>query len=277
MRPARRAQLALLLEVAATPTPGNVDRRRDHDDLRFEHFLAGAVGAADGLEAAEAGKPVGQSFERAVAGMAAAQSGGNTQFGGLLLLVPLVRAAADGELGRDGVRAVVEATTVADAVAFCRAFGHVDVAVGAPPDHLADLDVREPEAAAAATERRGVTLAELLAESADIDGVAREWTTGFERSFQAAMLLTDRDGPVPDRAADVYLKLLADEPDPFVAKRHGPATAERASDGARAVLAGDRQAAELDETLIHEGINPGTTADLVAAGLYIALERGVSV
>ena len=37
--PADDAVLALLLEVAGTPKPGNVDRRRDLDDLRFESFL----------------------------------------------------------------------------------------------------------------------------------------------------------------------------------------------------------------------------------------------
>jgi triphosphoribosyl-dephospho-CoA synthase len=277
VRPARRAQLALLLEVAGTPKPGNVDRRRDHEDLRFEHFLGGAVGATAGLEAAEAGEPVGQSFERAVAGMASAQSGGNTQFGALLLLVPLVRAASDGELSRERARAVVESTTVADAVAFCRAFEHVAVAVGDPPEALADLDVRHPESAAAAVERRGLTLSELLGESAAVDGVAREWSTGFERSFEAAERLLERPGPLPDRAADVYLELLAEEPDPFVAKRHGAGTAERTSRGARAVLAGERDVEELAESLADEGVNPGTTADIVAAGLFIALERGVSV
>ncbi|MFC6728106.1 triphosphoribosyl-dephospho-CoA synthase, partial [Natronoarchaeum mannanilyticum] len=56
--PAQNAELALLLEVAGTPKPGNVDRKRDLPDLRFEHFLAGAVGAQDGLRAAGRGDPV---------------------------------------------------------------------------------------------------------------------------------------------------------------------------------------------------------------------------
>ncbi|OYR44892.1 triphosphoribosyl-dephospho-CoA synthase, partial [Halorubrum sp. Eb13] len=48
--PVDDATLALLLEVAGTPKPGNVDRRRDLGDLRFESFLGGAVGAREGLE-----------------------------------------------------------------------------------------------------------------------------------------------------------------------------------------------------------------------------------
>ena len=106
MSPADHAELALLLEVAATPKPGNVDRDHDYPDLRFEHFLAGAVGAAEGLRMANERGPtaplVGEAFERAVAGMSQ-QDGGNTQFGCLLLLVPLVRAAARDDLSPAGV------------------------------------------------------------------------------------------------------------------------------------------------------------------------------
>lgn len=277
MRPAERAQLALLLEVAATPTPGNVDRRRDHDDLRFAHFLAGAMGAGDGLRAAARGEPVGTAFERAVGGMAAAQSAGNTQFGALLLLVPLVRAAGEGELTPAAVSSVVDATTVADATAFCRAFEAVDVGLDDPPPALADVDVRRPGEAAAAVEHRGLTLAELMARSAEVDGVAGEWTTGFERSFGAADRLREADGHLTDRAATVFLELLAEAPDPFVVKRHDVEAAERASAGARAVLDGDRDPDELADSLVRTGVNPGTTADLLAAGLYIALERGATV
>ena len=94
---AENAELALLLEVTSTPKPGNVDRTHDHPDLRFEHFVAGAVGASEGLRMAAAGDPIGTSFERAVRGMAN-QRGGNTQFGALLVVVPLVAAAREGEI-----------------------------------------------------------------------------------------------------------------------------------------------------------------------------------
>ncbi|MGZ7132554.1 MAG: triphosphoribosyl-dephospho-CoA synthase, partial [Halobacteriota archaeon] len=38
------AELAMLLEVSATPKPGNVDRTHDFEDVTYEHFLASAVG-----------------------------------------------------------------------------------------------------------------------------------------------------------------------------------------------------------------------------------------
>jgi triphosphoribosyl-dephospho-CoA synthase len=271
--PAENAQLALLLEVAGTPKPGNVDRERDLPDLRFEHFLAGAVGAGDGLRAAESGAPVGEAFERAVAGMSQ-QEGDNTQFGSLLLLVPLVRAASEGEVTPESASAVVEATTVADAADFYRAFEHVDVLVDDPPEDGPDLDVRRGADAVPAVEERELTLSDVMALSADRDGVAREWTGGFARTFDAAERLGELTGPASDRAAQVFLELLAEEPDTLVETAHDRETAERVRERARATLDDQEDPTALADELVARGVNPGTTADVVAAGVFVALERG---
>ena len=275
------AQLALLLEVAGTPKPGNVDRHRDLDELRFEQFLAGAVGARDGLGRAAEGDAVGAAFEQAVAGMST-QRGGNTQFGCLLLLVPVIKAAANGSLTPAGVRSVVESTTVEDAVDFYRAFEHVDVAVGDPPPEADDLDVRRGSDAAEALRRRGLTLYDIMALSADPDGRigdgnAREWVFGFERTFRAADALLADEGPVGDRTARVFLELLAEQPDTLVATNHGEAVAREVSARAAAVDGDLAAAEELADEFVEKGYNPGTTADITAAALFVALERGLSV
>jgi triphosphoribosyl-dephospho-CoA synthase len=318
--PVDDATLALLAEVAGTPKPGNVDRRRDLPDLRFEAFLGGAVGARAGLErAADAGgpgdrapTPVGEAFDAAVAGMAA-RAGTNTQFGCLLLLVPLVRAAADPEtdLAPGGVDAVCRATTVDDAVAFYRAFERVDVAVDDPPPDATDLDVRRGSGAEPALRDRGATLRDVLALSADPAGDAdrvpdrnaAEWVEGFPRAFRAAEWILTDEGPLTDRAARAFLGLLAAEADTLVASTHGAETAREASAraaatlgagadgtarsgpvgdaaavGAAAVHGADLNAAEsLAEAFVAEGINPGTTADLTCAALFVALRRGAEV
>ncbi|ELY95727.1 triphosphoribosyl-dephospho-CoA protein [Natrialba hulunbeirensis JCM 10989] len=274
--PAQNAHLALLLEVASTPKPGNVDRHRDLADLRFEHFLAGAVGAQRGLEMAADGAAIGPAFERAVAGMAE-QEGDNTQFGALLLLTPLVRAAAT-DLSQPVVESLVEETTVADAAAFYRAFEHVDVHVADPPADMAPLDVRRGSDAIPALEKRGLTLVDVMEQSVPGDDVAREWVTGFERSFAAAEQLADADGPLPDRAATVFLSLLADRPDTLVATRRGEDVAREVTDRAAELAAQDAISTDRDaveafaDELVERGINPGTTADITAAALFIALE-----
>ncbi|MFA1611981.1 triphosphoribosyl-dephospho-CoA synthase [Halobellus rubicundus] len=278
--PAENAQLALLLDVAAAPKPGNVDRDHDHADLRVEHFLAGAVGAAPGLRRAAAGAPVGLAFERAVAGMAR-RAGTNTQFGSLLLLVPLVRAAADGgaedhSLSPDGAADVVAATTVADAADFYRAFEHVEVAVDDPPPGMDALDVRRGADAIPVVRERELTLAEILARS-EGDGNAREWATGFERTFETARAIADGDGPLPGRISRAFVDRLARTEDTLVQTVHGPDVAAAVRERAAEARGDPDAVAELDADLVDAGINPGTTADLVTAATFVALERGVEV
>lgn len=270
------AQLALLLELAATPKPGNVDRERDHPDLRFEQFLAGAVGARAGLDAAAAGAPVGIAFETAVDGMAA-RAQDNTQFGALLLLTPLVSAAAiAGEVTRTAAVDVLEATTVDDAAQFYRAFEHTDVRVADPPADFTDLDVRRGADAIPALRSRGLTLSEVVVASAPADGVAREWATDFERTFDAADALRKGTAPLPARISETFLRLLADAPDALVAARHGRDVAERVSERAAELVDADRATVDAwADDLVEAGINPGTTADIVAAALFVALSRGL--
>lgn len=279
--PVDNAQLALLLEVSGTPKPGNVDRHRDLDDLRFEQFMAGAVGARRGLQAAADGESVGDAFNNAVDGMSA-QTGGNTQFGCLLLLVPLIKATAEESLTPDGVQAVVESTTVEDAVDFYTAFEFVDVAVDDPPSEADALDVRRGSEAAETLRERGLTLYDIMALSADPagrvgDGNAREWISGFKRTFRAADALLADSGPVGDRTARVFLDILAEEPDTLVAINHGEDVAREVSARAAAVD-GDLAAADaLADEFVAAGYNPGTTADITAAALFVALQRGLSV
>lgn len=273
MTPAENAQLALLLEVSGTPKPGNVDRDRDLDDLRYEDFLSGAVGAGAGLRAAES-EPVGEAFERAVRGMAD-RHGRNTQFGALLLLIPLVRAASEGDLSSAGVGRVVSDTTVEDAAAFYRAFEHCSVFVSDPPEGANDLDVRRGAAAIPALEERGLNLYDVVALGAEEDDVAREWTGGFERSFGVTDRIEALSGPLSDRAARVFCQELARHPDTLVTKKHGEEIARRVSEQVAAFDGDERMLGALARVFVERGINPGTTADIVAAGLFVALERGV--
>ena len=271
------AQLALLLEVASTPKPGNVDRHREYPDLRFEHFLAGAVGARDGLAAlADTDVPLGEAFESAVAGMSR-QTGGNTQFGAVLLLAPLVRGAATGEDVLVAAPAAVEATTVADAVGFYAAFDHVDVAVRDLPADLAVPDVRLGSDAAAELRDRDLTLSDVMAASADRDGIAAEWVEGFPRTVETADRIAAADGPVTDAAARIALELLATELDTFVVTQHGRETAVEVRDRAEAVLEGEGDVEAFADDLVARRINPGTTADVLAGGLFVALQAGLEV
>lgn len=263
------AQTALLLE-AGTQKPGNVGPEHDFDDTTFHQFLVGAVGARHGLAYAADGAPVGAAFLRSVR-YASRHEGGNTQFGALLLLVPLVRAEGQGDINE--VDEVVADTTPEDAARFYKAFDHTDVYVG---ETETEYDVNDPMSRERVVED-GVTMYDLMERSADRDGVASEWTNGFKRCFEAGKTLREHDGTTREAVREAYLRLLSDEPDTFVAKKHGKEMAEDVSRRAREVVSGEKTVEEFDAELRAESINPGTTADITAAGIFVALREEWSI
>jgi triphosphoribosyl-dephospho-CoA synthase len=88
-----------------------------------------------------------------------------------------------------------------------------------------------------------------------------------------------------DAVVELALLLLAAEPDTLIARKRGAVAAGRVSAGARRALAaggvrtarGRSALAGFDASLRRDGnaLNPGTTADLVTAVLFVALLEGV--
>jgi triphosphoribosyl-dephospho-CoA synthase len=97
------------------------------------------------------------------------------------------------------------------------------------------------------------------------------------RATRTADRILDGSGAVADRAADAFLVALASEPDTFVRARHGREVAEEVRRRAAAAREGTVAVEALAEEFVERGINPGTTADLVAGGLFVALEHGLEV
>lgn len=258
-----RAQLAMMLEVCAYPKPGNVDRCHDYEDTRLEHFLASAILARPALERAERGEGgVGALIEEAVR-LTGCHGGGNTHFGAYILLFPLI---CGGDIG--GAAKAVRTTTVEDSLAFYRAFGATSVRMLESDE---EIDVNDP-AAIATIEERGMTLYDIMAYSAPRDMVAREWTAGFSLTRKAADYL--EEGAGRQAIVQAFLRLLAEEIDTFVVKKHGTEVAEWTRREAGEVLAGRRSLEAFDEECLRRGINPGSIADLIIAGIYVALGEG---
>jgi triphosphoribosyl-dephospho-CoA synthase len=262
-------QLACLLEVSA-PKPGNVSPGLHFHDARYEDFLASAVAIGPALAA---GGPLGATIRDAI-DATSRWTRSNTNLGLVLLLAPLARAArAEGNL-RDAVRAVLADTTVDDAREVYAAIRR------ARPGGLGTVNDED-----VAAEPR-VTLLEAMRLAADRDGIAREYVTGFRATFDVgapALARARADGLVwEDTTVEAYLNLLAHAPDTHIVRRHGAPAAEAVSAAARAVIAtgstrtadGRRAIAELDRRLRADHMNPGTTADLTAASLFVALLGG---
>jgi triphosphoribosyl-dephospho-CoA synthase len=270
---ATAAQLACLLEASA-PKPGNVSPGRHFADVRYEHFLASA--AAIGVAFAEAGhRPVGDTILRA-AKATSEWTRSNTNLGIVLLLAPLARAAEAGDDLRGALRQVLASTTVADAR---DVYAAIRLASPGGLGETAEQDVHDEPT---------VTLLEAMTLAAGHDGIAREYATGFEVTFETAVpaLVRARGDRLSwdDVVVETFMTVLAASPDTHVARRGGPELAAEISQRAADVLrAGGVRSADGRKALGYfdhslrdpRNIgNPGTTADLTAAAIFVALLQG---
>jgi triphosphoribosyl-dephospho-CoA synthase len=267
------AQLACVLEASAEK-PGNITPRHDFADTSYEDMLRSAIALGPELgRAAERG--VGDTVLAAVRATRRV-AGANTNLGIALLLTPLARAALLSGPLRERVEEVLGALTLDDARA---AYTAIRAAGAGGLDEPVEHDVR-----AAPT----VGLRDAMVAAADRDSVAAEYATGYDLTFGLGLPALARalENGLAPRAATVELSLslLAAVPDTLVARKRGRAAAERVSAGAAAVLAAGgvrseagRAALEaFDASLRRDGnaLNPGATADLVTAVLFVALLEG---
>lgn len=296
-----RAQIACLAELAA-PNPGNVRPGHDLPGLTAGEMTRSA--AAIGPAMSGAGQaPLGRTILRAIRATRRWVDT-NTNLGIVLLLAPVARAAARARTGggrsssasgpppsedaRPGERdtgapdeerlwerleQVLDATTVEDARLAYRAIRRAE------PGGLGR--VGDQDVAGTPT----VPLLDAMARAADRDAVAEQYATRYEL-LRTTGLPAVRSARVEgltweDAAHRCFVRLLAERPDSLVARKFGREAAEEVREAAERLLAvGPPEAAdaaegwsELDRRLRSSAPprNPGTTADLTAAALFLAL------
>ena len=290
---AQYAQLAMILEVCATPKPGNVDRDHNYPDTHFEHFLASAVSVYPVLKKASAdNKDIGKYIHEAVVESAKWQSGGNTHFGAFILLIPLVMGAGKLRTQMNGspdifhgleqcTMKLVKDTSTDDSVELYKAFSKVGVRI----NDVDDLDLADP-ASIDVIRSRGTTLYQLMEISSSYDMIAREWTTGFQLTFKCANSILEKymSMSINDTLVWTFLEILAGNPDTFIRTKFDLERAKEVSGRARHIVErinsyGFENAKpdieQFDEQLLSEGVNPGSTADIIIAGLFVALVGGL--
>ncbi len=270
---AHNVELACILEVSA-PKAGNITPAHDFTDTTYGDMVRSALALGPVFARRRARR-------RGVGGMiadgvraTARVTDANTNLGIVLLFAPLIRAEATrqpGEPLRDATERVLAALDVDDAAA---AFAAI---VEAHPGGLGDArehDVRSPA---------HVTLREAMAAAAHRDSIASEYATGYEIVFDTGVpLLADavRDGAgTLDAIASLHIALLASHVDTLIERKAGAAAAKAVSAAAREVRDGTRALQEFDASLRgpDHRLNPGTTADLVAATVLVALLTGTQL
>jgi triphosphoribosyl-dephospho-CoA synthase len=266
------AQLACVLEVSAEK-PGNVTPSHDFHDTSYEDMLRSAI--AVGPELARAGtRRIGETV-LAVVEASRSVAPANTNLGIALLLAPLAKAelSVDGGPLRARLGATLRALDVADARA---AYAAIRSSGAGGLHERVEHDVRSEPATG---------LREAMASAAERDSVASEYVTDYALTFDTgvpALVAALGDGlAVRDAIVELHLRLLDQAPDTLIARKRGADAAARVSAGARDVLAagGVRTTAgrlalrSFDASLREPGnaLNPGTTADLVTATLFVAL------
>lgn len=258
---------ACTLDVAV-PKPGNVSFASAGHGMTAAQFIASAQAAAGPL--CEPGAAVGRRIEGAVRASWAA-AGCNTNLGIVLLCAPIAAASerGAGPALQDMLHRVTQGLTVDDASKAYRAIAHANPGgLGRAPDQ----DVAaEPS----------IDLRAAMALAADRDRIANQYAQGFDELFKLGLPLFHRGLRQGLAAAvlDTYLGWLASGPDSHILRKHGAALAQTVTAEAAALhrewhaaghLAGAQALSSWDTQLKTRGINPGTSADLTVATLFIA-------
>jgi triphosphoribosyl-dephospho-CoA synthase len=269
------AFIAACRDELDAPKPGNVHVFADGHRMTAADFMRSADAAAGPLAAP--GARVGARILGAVEATFA-DVGANTNLGIALLCAPLAAAAESRPHDlRAALARVLHALDSEDAAAAFRAIVRASPAgLGYVEDH----DVRAPAT---------VSLRDAMAEAADRDRIARQYVTDFADVFDVGEPLLDAAlGALPDRRSATlatFLGFLAAFPDSHIVRKYGAATGERVRRQASWLRVRALAAARLDDVLPEllawdkelkdGGINPGTSADLTVATLFVHRLRSI--
>jgi triphosphoribosyl-dephospho-CoA synthase len=130
-------------------------------------------------------------------------------------------------------------------------------------------------------------LQQIMEQAAERDSIAQQYATGYQAVFDEGVPALQRGlefGRLESAIIYCHLCWMANHPDSLIARKAGPEEARAASEAARRVLEknwpgpeGWSAMLELDAWLCATANrrNPGTSADLVTACLFIALRQGI--
>ena len=253
---------------------------------------------------------IGQYIKKSVIDFKAWHLNGNTHLGTSLLFLPLSASAGytfaqreeiDPVSLRKNVIRIMEATTTLDAIDVYEAIKYAD------PAGLGQLkSVDAPDLTEKGVKKEildtGQTLFDLMKVSSQWDTISQEWVTGMKISFKIGYSTIKRvyneTRNINITTVNTFLTLLAQFPDTFIARKVGVKVIQ---DIPRAVAIGLKKAEEISkkaaeiirlgglktakgkkalltfdkELRLDHKLNPGTTADLTAASLLIAILCGL--
>ena len=265
--------LACLWEATA-PKPGNVHPHAAFSDVCYADYLASAIAIGPAMDNATT-QNLGTTILESVAATRN-MVGRNTNLGTILLLAPLASVPRTLSL-QEGIADVLRAADQEDAAQLYEAIRTARPG-GIGTAEKMDIYQTPPGDLCAA-----------MREAADRDCVAQQYAENFAPLFEQIVpnlrTAIEAGMTLADAIVHVHLQTLHAFPDSLIARKCGMAVAEEASRRAGEVLAAGPQPSAayqqalqmLDRYLRDERHqrNPGTTADLLAAGLFTLLRDGI--
>lgn len=264
--------LACLLEASA-PKPGNVHRSADFANTTFYDFQVSAVAISTAMQNA-VHLPLGETIYNSVSATLNLVKS-NTNLGIVLLLAPLATAAQNQDL-RVGLADVLRNLNSDDAQ---RVYESIALANPGGLGKVEEQDIADQPPSC---------LIEAMRLAEKRDRIAWQYTHDFEDVFDfVTPKLVENFEKLPSLADSIihtHLQTMATFPDSLIARKLGQEAADKSAIAAQRVLdSGSPDSTnylnaltDLDFWLRQLGNqrNPGTTADLIAAALYVGFWQG---
>lgn len=258
---------------ATAPKPGNVHPQAAFADTCYEDFILSAEAIIPAMDAASS-LGVGQTVFQAVTATRSVVAS-NTNLGLILLLAPLA-AVPRQEALIPGVEQVLDRLTAEDSRLVYAAIRLAQPGGLGSADHQ-DVQDDAPD-----------DLLDAMREARGRDLIAEQYCQGFSNLFnQVSPWIHEalQDGwSLSDSIVHAHIRCMATHPDSLIARKCGTKLAQESQDRAQAVLASgapstpqyQQAVQELDQWLRADGHrrNPGTTADMIGAALFIGLRHG---
>ncbi len=257
--------------------PGNVSIYAEGHDMTIKDFQLSAIASASPIS--NPSYSLGEKIYYAVKNTREAV-GCNTNLGIILLCAPMIQALSKMDnkaIFRDVLANVLQSTTIEDARWVFKA-----IALASPGGlgNSEQADVHsEPQ----------ITLIEAMKIAENKDRIARQYTTNFKDIFDFSILRYNESfkqwGDLNWSAVASYSALLSKYPDSHIERKHGCQYTQQVQQQMlivhKVLLNTDKPQQyenmlyEIDNQFKHSGINPGTTADLTVATIFVFLAQNM--
>jgi len=279
---AKIAQIASALEVSGYPKPGNVHRTRDYDDMVFEDFVISGIVIGDTIREACNDVDVENPLLGKYILQAVAETDrwikNNTNLGIVMMTTPIAVAAAISDNFdeiRPNVVKLMANTSVDDA---CDLYDAINIADAGGMGDQDEYDVASDNAKQELMDNNQ-TMYDVLKISAPWDMLAREMTSDMPAVFELGYPTYHKikeEKSLNDACVLTFLTILSEVPDTLISRKYGSDEALKISMMTRDLLklkdSDDfaERLQEFDDYLFDNGYNPGTTADLTAASIFVS-------